>query len=211
MSAAIQEKATINFFPPHFPPKWASEWGEDEYGLWIAFTLKGIYQVFRWIPPGTFQMGSPENEKQRYVEETQHQVTLMQGYWLADTTCTQALWKTVMGNGNNPANFKDDNNNPVEQVSWDDIQVFLKKLNELIPGLDATLPTEAQWEYACRAGTTTPFSFGENITPEQVNYHGEYPYANGKKGLYRAKTVPIKSLPANSWGLYEMHGNVWEW
>jgi formylglycine-generating enzyme required for sulfatase activity len=115
VSAAIQEKATINFFPPHFPPKWASEWGEDEHGLWIAFTLKGIYQAFRWIPPGTFQMGSPENEKQRYVEETQHQVTLMQGYWLADTTCTQALWKTVMGNGNNPANFKDCH------VPWDHI------------------------------------------------------------------------------------------
>jgi formylglycine-generating enzyme len=77
--------------------------------------------------------------------------------------------------------------------------------------LDAHLPTEAQWEYACRAGTTTPFSFGENITPEQVNYEGNYPYARGETGLYRKKTVPVKSLPPNPWGLYEMHGNVWEW
>ncbi len=154
-------------------------------------------------------MGSPANEEQRYDSEIQHQVTLMQGYWLADTACTQALWEAVMGN--NPAHFKDDNNNPVEQISWDDVQVFLQKLNERIPGLDAALPTEAQWEQACRAGTTTPFSFGENITPEQVNYCGEYPYANGKKGLFREKTVPVKSLPANPWGLYEMHGNVLEW
>lgn len=197
------------YFPSNFPPKWATEWGEDEYGLWIAFTLNGVYQSFRWIPPGTFLMGSPENEEQRYDDETQHQVTLMQGYWLADSTCTQALWEAVMGN--NPANFKDDNNNPVEQVSWDDVQAFLQKLNGLIPGLDAALPTETQWEYACRAGTTTPFSFGKNITPEQVNYDGNNPYANGKKGLYRKKTVPVKSLPANPWGLYEMHGNVYEW
>lgn len=205
----MQPTTTINFFPPHFPPKWASEWGEDQYGLWIAFTFNGVYQTFRWISPGTFLMGSPTEEKERWEGETQHQVTFMQGYWLADTTCTQALWKTVMGN--NPAYFKDDNNNPVEQVSWDDVQIFLQKLNRLIPGLDAVLPTEAQWEHACRAGTTTPFSFGESITPAQVNYHGEYPYANGKKGLFREKTVSVKSLPANPWGLYEMHGNVLEW
>lgn len=81
----------------------------------------------------------------------------------------------------------------------------------MVSGLKAQLPTEAQWEYACCAGTDTPFSFGDNITPEQVNYEGNYPYAGGKKGLYRQKTVPVKSLPANPWGLYEMHGNVWEW
>jgi formylglycine-generating enzyme required for sulfatase activity len=73
------------------------------------------------------------------------------------------------------------------------------------------LPTEAEWEYSCRAGTTTPFSFGDQITPEQVNYDGNYPYAGGKKGLYREETVPVKDLPCNDWGLYQMHGNVWEW
>jgi formylglycine-generating enzyme required for sulfatase activity len=80
-----------------------------------------------------------------------------------------------------------------------------------VPGLNACLPTEAQWEYACRAGTSTPYYFGENITPELVNYHVRYPYAGGDKGLYREKTVPVGSLPANLWGLYEMHGNVSEW
>ena len=99
----------------------------------------------------------------------------------------------------------------MERVSWNDVQGFLARINELVPGLDLVLPTEAEWEYACRAGTETPFSFGETITPEQVNYNGDYPYAGGKKGLYRQETVPVASLPANPWGLYEMHGNVWEW
>lgn len=91
------------------------------------------------------------------------------------------------------------------------MQDFLRKLSGLLPGCRAELPTEAEWEYACRAGTDTPFSFGENITPEQVNYDGTYPYAGGEKGVYREETVPVKSLPPNAWGLYEMHGNVWEW
>ena len=89
--------------------------------------------------------------------------------------------------------------------------MFINRLNNLIPDIQAKLPSEAQWEYACRAGTTTPFSFGANITPEQANYDGNHPYSDGEKGLYREKTVVVKSLPANPWGLYEMHGNVWEW
>lgn len=190
-------------------PEWGGDLGYDDYGLFLDLNIKGITQRCRWIVSGTFLMGSPESEKDRVSNETQHKVTLTQGYWLADTTCTQALWETVMGN--NPANFKDDKNNPVEQVSWDDTQKFFKQLNKLIPGLDARLPIEAQWEYACRAGTTTPFSFGKNITPAQVNYDGNYPYSSGKKGLHREKTITVKSLPANSWGLYEMHGNVYEW
>ena len=94
---------------------------------------------------------------------------------------------------------------------WYDVQKFIATLNSMVPGLNAKLPTEAQWEYACRAGTHTPFAFGGNITPEQVNYDGSRPYAQGKQGQVRQKTVPVKTLPANSWGLYEMHGNVWEW
>ena len=207
--AKIEAQTSVSFFPNPFPALWASEWGEDEFGLWMALTFQGVRQAFRWIAPGTFLMGSPEDEPERYDDETQHPVTLTQGYWLADTACTQALWQAVMGK--NPAYFKDDANNPVEQVSWNDVQQFIDKLNGLIPNLNARLPTEAQWEYACRAGTTTPFSFGKNITPEQVNYNGEHPYAGGKEGLYRGKTVPVKSLPPNPWGLYEMHGNVCEW
>lgn len=185
----------------------------DQYGLYLDLKLKNITQRFRYIEPGTFLMGSPEDEPEREPwfgsKETQHPVTLTQGYWMADTVVTQAFYQAVTGN--NPSKFKDDLNTPVERVSWDDTQTFIKKLNQLFPDLRATLPTEAQWEYACRAGTTTPFSFGDNISPEQVNYNGEYPYDDGERGLYREKTIAVKSLSPNSWGLYEMHGNVWEW
>ena len=197
-------------FPACFPEPWASEWGEDRFGLWMTLIYQNAKQTFRWIEPGTFLMGSPKTELERWAEmETQHEVTLTQGYWLADSACTQALWQAVMGN--NPSNFQDNASNPVERVSWMDVQAFIDKLNNLVPELNACLPTEAEWEYACRAGTTTPFSFGDNITPEQVNYDGNYPYPGGEKGLYREKTVPVKSLAPNPWGLYEMHGNVYEW
>ena len=169
-----------------------------------------VTQRLRWIEPGVFLMGSPESEAGRYENEgPQHEVTISHGFWLFDTPCTQALWETVM-DGENPSSFKSPDR-PVERVSWDDVQQFLKRINALVPGLELVLPTEAQWEYACRAGTTTPFSFGGNITPEQVNYNGNYPYSDGERGVYRQKTVPVASLPANPWGLYEMHGNVWEW
>ncbi len=182
---------------------------EDETGLWMQLTLEGVEQRFRWIEPGTFRMGSPDNEPQRERKETQHTVTLTRGYWLAETACSQAFWEAVMGT--NPSRFKEEATHPVEQVSWDDVQAFIAKLNEMFPGVLARLPTEAEWEYACRAGTTTAFSFGENITPEKVNYDGSNPYAGGAKGEYRKRTVPVGSLPPNPWGLYEMHGNVWEW
>jgi formylglycine-generating enzyme len=197
--------------PPAMPQRWASAYGEDEHGLWQAFEAAGVRQVMRWIPPGEFSMGSPNDEPERYKDETLHHVVLTQGYWLADTACTQALWEAVLGE--NPSEFKGDRENPVERVSWRDItERFLPELNRRVPGLAAELPTEAQWEYACRAGTESPFWFGEQITPEQVNYDGNFPYHGGKKGLYRQKTVGVKALgPANGWGLWQMHGNVWEW
>ena len=182
--------------------------GRDQYGLYVDLMVKSIIQRFRWCEPGTFMMGSPPDEPERYNDEVLHQVTLTRGFWLADTTVTQALWQAVMGN--KPSRFKGAER-PVERVSWKDAQDFIKKLNGMVPGLSARLPWEAEWEYACRAGTTTPFSFGANITPEQVNYDGNYPYDNGKKGFYRQEPVVVKSLPCNAWGFYEMHGNVWEW
>ncbi len=202
-------KADNALLPQYFPAPWASEWGQDQFGLYLVLDCRGVRQKFRWIIPGTFLMGSPDSEPERYDNEIQHPVTLTHGFWLADSACTQALWQVVMGK--NPAYFQDNENNPVVNVGWNEIQQFITQLNILFPSLSARLPTEAEWEYACRAGTATPFSFGGNITPEQVNYDGNFPYADGQKGLYREKTVPVKSLPPNSWGLYEMYGNVWEW
>ena len=200
------------------PPDWASGHGQDEYGYFAEFSVvtgpqywEFITQRMRWIPPGTFQMGAAKGEPTFIDKETQHHVTLSSGYWLADTACTQELWEAVMGS--NPSNFKDAKRmlRPVERVSFDDVSEFLEKLNQRVPHGMLTLPKEAQWEYACRAGAATAFSFGDTISTDQVNFDGNYPYGDSPKGEYRRETVEVKSLPSNLWGLYEMHGNVWEW
>ncbi|QLH38275.1 MAG: formylglycine-generating enzyme family protein [Defluviicoccus sp.] len=154
-------------------------------------------------------MGSLENEPKRLDKEgPRHLVTLSRGFWLADTACTQALWQRVMGG--NPSTFKHADR-PVEQVSWDDVQRFLHVLETLLPGCTAGLPSEAEWEYACRAGTDTPFSFGAQISPDQANYDDRFFYAGGEMVVDRLETVPVKTLPPNPWGIYEMHGNILEW
>ena len=198
---------------------------DDQFGLYATwsgiFNAQAVSQRFRYLPPGEFWMGSTDAERaligdkqhQEWSrnESPRHRVRLTQGFWLADTACTQALWLAVMG-GDNPSRFKDDPQNPVEQVSWDDVQAFLQRLQALLPdGCEARLPTEAEWEYACRAGTETAFSFGNTVTPEQVNCVGARPYAGVAKRPGRGRTVAVKTLPPNAWGLYEMHGNVWEW
>ncbi|MCP5241892.1 MAG: formylglycine-generating enzyme family protein [Burkholderiales bacterium] len=195
-------------FPEEFPEAWASDWGEDEFGLWMAFTYKGVRQAFRWCEPGVFLMGSPENEPERNSDELQHKVTLTKGFWIADTPVMQALWQVVMGE--NPSKFKGDER-PVEMVSWHETQQFIDKMNGLKAELKLCLPSEAQWEYACRAGTTTPFSWGDQIDSKLVNFDGNYPYNDGSNSEYREQTVNVKELPCNDWGLYQMHGNVWEW
>ena len=163
---------------------------------------------FVWISPGTFMMGSSNQEKGRGDDEIHRKVTLTKGVYLGVHTVTQEQWQALMGD--NPSHFKGTPNLPVEQVSWDDCQAFCKKLHEK-EKKPYRLPTEAEWEFACRAGTTTPFHVGETIATEQANYNGNFIYANGKKGQYREKTMPVGSFPANAWGLYDMHGNVWQW
>jgi formylglycine-generating enzyme required for sulfatase activity len=163
---------------------------------------------FAWIPLGSFVMGSPKDEKLRRDNETQHKVTLTKGFYMGVHTVTQEQYETVMGN--NPSKFKGEKNLPVETVSWDDCQEFIKKLRDKNKKL-YRLPTEAEWEYACRAGTKTPFHFGETISTDQANYNGDFTYGDGKEGVYRKKTTPVGSFPANAWGLHDMHGNVWQW
>ena len=139
-------------------------------------------------------MGSPEDEQGRWNREGQHQVSLTKGFWLADTTVTQELYEKVMGS--NPSYFKG-KDLPVEEVSWYDTQEFISKLNQEAGEEYFRLPTEAEWEYACRAGTVSPYS-----SPNFAHY--EQPWNEGS-------TKPVKSYQPNQWGLYQMHGNVWEW
>jgi formylglycine-generating enzyme required for sulfatase activity len=168
------------------------------------------------IPGGSFTMGSPDDELERRPSESpQHDVTL-QPFYLGRYAITQAQWRVVAGYDRidrdldpDPSRFKGDNL-PVESVDWDDATEFCQRLSAAT-GKDYRLPSEAQWEYACRAGTTTPFSYGETIAPELVNYDGNHIYGDGTKGEYRKKTTEVGILPGNNWGLHDMHGNVWEW
>ncbi|OQY59787.1 MAG: hypothetical protein B6245_04790 [Desulfobacteraceae bacterium 4572_88] len=157
---------------------------------------------FVYIPAGTFMMGSPEDEAGRYNNEVLHQVTLTKTFLMQTTPVTQWQWKAVMGK--NPSHFKDGGNDcPVENVLWEDAQQFIKKLNEHEGKTLYRLPTEAEWEYACRAGSSTRFCFGDD-----ENRLSEYAWYDGNSG---GKTHPVGQKKPNAWGLYDMHGNVWEW
>jgi formylglycine-generating enzyme required for sulfatase activity len=168
------------------------------------------------IVGGTFLMGSPEGEGYG-DEKPQHQVTI-EPFYMGKYPVTQAQWLAVMGK--NLSRFKDGNweNRPVEEVSWDDAVAFCEKLSKLT-GNDYRLPSEAEWEYGCRAGTTTPFYFGETITTDLANYRGtdwerygwSGSYGSGPKGVCRSETTEVGKFPPNAFGLYEQHGNVWEW
>ena len=183
-------------------PSWAkNDHGQDQYGYWAAFTLKGINHKFRWIPPGEFMMGSPDTEDGRNSNETLHSVHIQEGFWFGEFPVTQALYQAVMGE--NPSHFSDAGNSlllPVEQVNWLEAKDFTEKLNNKIPNLSSTLPLESLWEYACRAGSSTAFSFGDEISSEIANYQ-RHVGSTTEKGRY----------PVNPWGLYDMHGNIWEW
>lgn len=194
----------------------------------------GVTMVFCWIPPttsaewlelsggdDTFPMGSREDEPGRERTESRlTRVRLTKGFWMGKFEVTQAQWEAVMGY--NPSQFRAAGPDaPVESVSWKDAQALIQRLNETATSMEepATapgppvvfrLPTEAEWEYACRAGTTTAFHFGETLTPEEANFDGIFPASDGS-GEKRRGTVPVGSFPPNAWGLHDMHGNVWEW
>jgi formylglycine-generating enzyme required for sulfatase activity len=162
-----------------------------------------IEMKFVWIPPGTFMMGSPKDEKDRKDAETQHKVTLTKGFYMGVHLVTKEQWQAVMGEL--PVQDRPKKKNlPVEKVSWEDCQEFIKKLREK-DKMPYRLPTEAEWEYACRAGTTTAYSFGDSLSTKQANF-GKF-----KKGASPLNTTPVGQYPANAWGLHDMHGNVWEW
>jgi sulfatase modifying factor 1 len=210
---------------------WASAMGRDRFGLWADAEIRGVKQRFRWIPPGSFGMGSPEGEAGRLEREGPRQrVTWTEGRWMADTPVTQALWVAVMGK--NPSRFKSPER-PVENVSWEDCKAFLEKLGGIAPLLGARLPSEAEWEYACRAGTETATWLGdleirgERDAPllDSIAWYGgnsgkDYDLDEGHDSSgwdqkqydhKKAGTRKVKGKDANPWGLYDMLGNVWEW
>ena len=186
-------------------PAWVAAYGEDEYRFWSAFEVAGVSQRLRWVPQGQFLMGSPDDEPGRFDEWEQlpHAVAIDQGFWMFDTPCTQALWLAVMGD--NPSHFQEKEKpekfarHPVENVSWEDCLEFVTRLNIRLEGMQLSLPSEAQWEYACRAGTETPRYLAELGS---IAWYDE----NSKR-----TTHAVAEKSPNAWGLYDMLGNVWEW
>jgi len=165
--------------------------------------------MFVYIRPGTFVMGSPENETCRASDEIQHTVSLTQGYYLQTTEVTQGQWKAVMGN--NPSSFSNCGDDcPVEQISWEDAQKFIQKINLHEKFNWYHLPTEAQWEYACRAGSTTALANGVLVETE-CSYDTNLNEVGWYCGNANTKTYPVAQKKANAWGLFDMHGNVFEW
>ena len=192
----MKNQASRQLYPEQFPGSWASAWGEDRYGLWSAFEVNNIEQVMRWIPPGVFLMGDE-------LQDNKKQTVSVDGFWLADTPCTQVLYKAVTGE--NLSQFIGDSR-PVDTISFEDARRFVDVLNNKVGALKCRLPAEKEWEYACRAGTNSPYVFGEAIEDSQARFG----WIQGKRDD-RWGTVDVKHYNPNNWGLYQMHGNVWEW
>lgn len=170
-----------------------------------------------WCPPGRFRMGSPPEEPERRPGEDQVEVALSKGFWIGKYETTQGQWKSVIGDFPGELNAGAGDDFPVYAINFAEAEEFCRKLTgkthasgELPKEWEFRLPTEAQWEYACRAGTTTATSFGNKLSSRQANFEGK-PYNGAEAGPSLKRTAPVGSYPANPWGLHDVHGNVFEW
>ncbi len=200
-----------------------SENGALNPGCRRIVLISDLELPFRWCPPGIFIMGSPPKEPGRASNENQHKVTLARGFWMLETPVTQEMYQVVMDR--NPSRFSPENDEdgmvdgmdtsrfPVESVTWQDAVSFCDSLTKYL-GSNAEavmLPTEAQWEYACRAGTVTAYNFGDRLCGREANCDGNLPCGTKTKGPDLRRPCPVGTWPANAWGLQDMHGNVNEW
>jgi len=187
----------------------------------VVQVAPGLALAFRWCPPGTFAMGSPADESERHEdEEPVTHVTFEDGFWMGETPITQRQWRTVFSH--NPSYFQDPSISatseqitpwdslPVENISWSEANTFCRAVRSMV-SLPISLPTEAQWEYACRAGATSAYSFGRTVSPSDANYDARSSYEGGPTGAVVGKPTPVGKYPPNAWKLLDMHGNVREW
>jgi len=223
--ADVLHRAPVN----DFPPAWARSWGDDTYGLWADLAVGNVTQRMRWIEPSLpegFWVGSPNKERNALPYKEQRELanrtegkhrsmTISDGFWLGDTPCVQAFWLAVVG-GKNPSRFKKVNEElrrPVEQVPLEDDAIglgvigFLRLLNQCLPETRAGLPTDEEWEYACRADTSTAYWWGDEFDAARSNTD----HSDEVDWYSFESTTPVKNYLPNPWGLHDMHGNVWEW
>jgi formylglycine-generating enzyme required for sulfatase activity len=188
------------------PALLVDEWANAGPRLPDRTIVSALGMRFVRVQPGSFLMGSPPEEPERGADEVQHAVTISRHFYLAVHPVTQAQWRAVMGD--NPSRFTGDDH-PVENVSWEDCRAFFKKLSQ--DGRSYRFPTEAEWEYACRAGTAGPFHFGSTLDADEANCDGRAGYDGKVTDVCRGETTAVGRFPANAWGLYDLHGNVYEW
>jgi len=184
---------------------------QNERFLVLKEPLLGM--EFIKIKKGSFLMGDRQNLND---SERIHEVHLTYDYWLGKTEVTQAQWRQLMGDAElhpeKPSPFRNMNPDfPIVSISYHDIELFLEKLNDVSTDYQFRLPTEAEWEYACRAGSKTPFSYGTKLTNRLANYNASFKSKYSEEGIFLRSPTPVGSYPANQWGLYDMHGNAWEW
>ncbi len=200
-----------------FNPARPEPGGQAEKSAIDKFITNGIGMKLALIPAGKFLMGSPADEKDRDPDELQHEVAITKPFYMGVYEVTQAEYEKVMGK--NPSFFNrksgGSQEHPVDQVEFPEAEDFCRRLSQFAAEKQAgrvyRLPTEAEWEYACRASTTMVYHFGDTLSTKLANFDGRVPYGGAEKGNFLGKTVKVGSYPPNAFGLYDMHGNVWEW